>query len=147
MESCAECDKDIIHQPFFVCYSIDSPTYVTYRATLKGTSEMESDSLLSLLMVWVSKQQSIVVSGILMTVDSECMLAIHSLSERECVMPSPTPLVPSTTNTTTTPALSAFTHIVVIGVLVPAILLTLATFITVIVFYTIYKRNCKTTDL
>ncbi|CAI8055416.1 hypothetical protein GBAR_LOCUS30266, partial [Geodia barretti] len=134
MESCVECDKEIIHQPFFVCYS-ESPTYVTYRATLKGTAKMDSESLLSLLRVWVSKRESIIVSGILMAVDPECLVAIHSLSEEECFMLSPTPQVTSTTTAHTTTGVSNI-PIIVTGVLLPVIviiLLTVATSIPVIV--------------
>ena len=134
IESCVECDKEIIHQPFFVCYS-ESPTYVTYRATLKGTAKMDSESLLSLLRVWVSKRESIIVSGILMAVDPECLVAIHSLSEEECFMLSPTPQVTSTTTAHTTTGVSNI-PIIVTGVLLPVIviiLLTVATSIPVIV--------------
>ena len=80
---CAECDNDIIDNQSFVCFP-ESPTSVTYRARLKGTSETDSGSLISLIEKWVSGGASIIVTGVLMTVDSECSVTISSLSEGEC---------------------------------------------------------------
>ena len=67
---------------------------MTYRARLEGTSETDSDSLISLIEDWVrGGGASVIVTGILMTVDSHCSVAISSLSEPEC---SPTqPVTPS----------------------------------------------------
>ena len=141
MSSCGQCDKYTIHQPFFVCYPL-SPTYVTYRATLKGTSEMDSKSLVSLLGVWVSKRERIIVSGILMTVDSECSVVIHSLTEGECLMPSPSPHTTSTM-TAPDPTVVFNTPMIVIGVLVPSVLLTLTCSISVVVIYIIRRKHRK----
>ena len=58
---------------------------MTYRARLEGTSETDSGSLISLIEDWVSSGTSIIVTGILMTVDSKCSVAISSLNEGECV--------------------------------------------------------------
>ena len=82
---CAECGiiNDIIDKQSLVCFP-ESPTYVTYRARLEGTSETDSGSLISLIEEWVSGGASIIVTGVLMTVDSECSVAISSLSEGEC---------------------------------------------------------------
>ena len=82
--SCAECGitNDIDRQSF-VCYS-ESPTHVTYRARLEGTSETDSGSLISLIEDWVGSETGIIVTGVLMTVDSECSVAISSLTEGEC---------------------------------------------------------------
>ena len=90
-DSCSDCGitSDIIDRETqsFACYP-ESPTYVTYRARLKGTSETDSGSLISLIEDWVRGGDSIIVTGVLMTVDSECSVAISSLSEGECLSPS-----------------------------------------------------------
>ena len=84
--SCSDCGitNDIIDQQSFSCFP-ESPTYVTYHARLEGTSETDSGSLISLIEEWVSGGASIIVTGVLMTVDSECSVAISSLSEGECL--------------------------------------------------------------
>ena len=87
--------SDIIDKQSFSCYP-ESPTYVTYRARMQGTSETDSGSLISLIQEWVSGGASIIVTGVLMTVDSECSVAISSLSEGEC-----TPTQPPTTDSPT----------------------------------------------
>ena len=48
--SCSDCGitSDIIDRQSFSCYP-ESPTYVTYRARLEGTSETDSGSLISLI--------------------------------------------------------------------------------------------------
>ena len=99
--SCTECGitRDIIDRQSFSCYP-ESPTYVTYRARMQGTSKTDSGSLISLIEKWVlSREASIIVTGVLMRVDSECSVAISSLSEGEC---SPTqPPIPDHTTTQT----------------------------------------------
>ena len=89
--SCSDCDitSDIIDRDTqsFACYP-ESPTYVTYRARLEGTSETDSGSLISLIEDWVRGGASIIVTGVLMTVDSDCTVAITSLSEGECLSPA-----------------------------------------------------------
>ena len=72
-----------IDQQLFACFP-EYPTYVTYPARLEGTSETESGSLISLMEEWVSGGASIIVTGVLMTLDSEHSVAISSLSEGEC---------------------------------------------------------------
>ena len=91
--SCAECDitNDIIDEQSFACFP-ESATYVTYRARLEGTSEINSTSLISLIEEWVSNGSNIVMAGVLMTVDTECSVVISSLSEEKCF--------PSTESTT-----------------------------------------------
>ena len=85
--SCAECgiSSDIIDRQSFSCFP-ESPTHVTFRARLGGSSETDSGSLISLLESWVSGGATIIVTGVLMTVDAECSVAISSLSEGECSM-------------------------------------------------------------
>ena len=82
--SCGECVSEmVIDNQFFVCYP-ESPSHVTYRARLEGTSERESGSLISLIEEWVRGGASVIVTGVLMTVDPDCSVAISSLSEGEC---------------------------------------------------------------
>ena len=93
--SCTECKSENIERQSFSCFE-ESPTFVTYRARLEGTSETESDSLISLIEDWVrGGGASVIVTGILMTVDSHCSVAISFLSEPECSNPTPTSVVTS----------------------------------------------------
>ena len=64
---------------------------MTYRARLEGTSETDSGSLISLIEQWVRGGASVIVTGVLMTVDSDCSVAISSLSEPECSPPTNPP--------------------------------------------------------
>ena len=89
MGSYTECSNDIIDKQSFSCFP-ESPTHVTYRTRLEGTSETDSGSLISLIEQWVRGGASIIVTGVLMTVDSECSVAISSLSEGECSPITPT---------------------------------------------------------
>ena len=81
--SCGECSSEMIDNQFFVCYS-ESPSFLTYRARLEGTRETDSDSLISLIEEWVRGGVSVIVTGVLMTVDPHCSVTISSLSEPEC---------------------------------------------------------------
>ena len=94
--SCAECgiSSDIIDEQFFACFP-ESPTHVTFRARLGGSSETDSGSLISLLESWVSGGATIIVTGVLMTVDAECSVAISYLNEGEYSMTTTQP--PDTT--------------------------------------------------
>ena len=74
-----------------------------YRARLEGTSETDSGSLISLIEQWVRGGASIIVTGVLMTVDSECSVAISSLSEGECSPTQPTETDHTSSSTITTP--------------------------------------------
>ena len=128
--SCAECGitDDIIDKQSFACFP-ESPTYVTYRARLEGTSETDSGSLISLIEEWVSGGASIIVTGVLMTVDSECSVAISSLSEGEC-----SPTTDSTTTNTTLPT-------IVGGVVASLFIIALS--VVIIVVSLVIKRRRK----
>ena len=97
--SCSDCGitSDIIDRQSFACYP-ESPTYVTYRARLEGTSEIDSGSLISLIEDWGRGGASIIVTGVLMTVDKKCSVAITSLSEGECLSPTTDDSSPSSTS-------------------------------------------------
>ena len=128
--SCDECGitSDIIDKPSFACYP-ESPTYVTYRARLEGTSETDSGSLISLIEDWVSGGTSIIVTGVLMTVDSECSVAISSLNEGEC----------SSSTTTFSSQSPSDTAAIIGGVVAVVIFLIIA--ITVIAIVALVMKN------
>ena len=103
MSSCGECSSVMIDNQFLVCYP-ESPAFLTYRARLEGTSETDSGSLISIMEEWVTGGgANVTVTGVLMTVDSHCSVAISSLSQLECSPPSNTePRTNSTSTATTT---------------------------------------------
>ncbi|CAI8044499.1 hypothetical protein GBAR_LOCUS24676 [Geodia barretti] len=126
--------SDIIENTFFVCYP-ESPSFVTYRASLEGTSETDSSSLVSLIEAWVrGGGASVIVTGVLMTVDSHCSVAISSPSEPEC---SPTPPAPTakpagiegegtSSSDTTTPAITAGVVVVTVAVIIAVAIVIVA---------------------
>ena len=117
---------------------------MTYRARLEGTSETESDSLISLIEEWVSSGASINVTGVLMTVDSECSVAISSLSEGEC-----SPTQPPTSSTVTsavnsTVAASDNTVGAIIGGALAVVLIIASTVVVIVIVLTVIgKRRGK----
>ena len=143
--SCAECGitDDINDKQSFACFP-ESPTYVTYRARLEGTSETDSGSLISLIEEWVSGGASIIVTGVLMTVDSECSVAISSLSEGECSPTQPpiysTDPTPDIISTDTSAASESTNSAAIIGGVVAVILIvSVALTVTVITVVFIMK--------
>ena len=150
--SCAECGitSDIIDRQSFTCYP-ESPTHVTYRARLEGTSETDSGSLISLIEDWVGSETGVIVTGVLMIVDSECSVAISSLTERECSSIQP-PITDPTTSSTTDPTIGSTTTsssqsssdntAAIIGGGAVAVLLIIAiTFIAVVALILKYRRG------
>ena len=85
-QSCSSCaiTEDIIDMPLFVCFP-ESPTFVTFRARLEGTSETDSHTIITILEDWVKSGPSFTVTGVLMTVDSQCSVPISSPTEKECL--------------------------------------------------------------
>ena len=82
--SCSECWPEMIDNQLFVC-NPESPSFLTYRARLEGTSETDSGSIVSLIEAWVrGGEASLIMTGVLMTVDSHCSVAISSLSQPQC---------------------------------------------------------------
>ena len=149
--SCAECGitGDIIDRQSFACYP-ESPTHVTYRARLEGTSEADSGSLISLIEYWVSNGTGIIVTGVLMEVDSECSVAISSVTERECSSIQP-PITDPTTSSTTDPTISSSTTsssqsssdntAAIIGGAVAVLLIIAVTVIAVVALILKYRRG------
>ena len=76
--SCSDCSitNDIIDKQSFSCYP-ESPSYLTYRARLEGTSERDSSSLVSLRETWVRGGATVIVTAVLMRGDTECPVAIN----------------------------------------------------------------------
>jgi hypothetical protein len=142
MGSCLECDIDIIDKHSFSCFP-DSPSFVTYRARLEGTSERASGSLVSLIENWVKGgQASVIVTGVLLRVDSQCSVAITHLSEGQCV---PT-LPPTTTDHTTTSGSDTATLIGGATVAVVFIIaITIGITVTVIAFLVLRNRHLGNT--
>ena len=68
-----------IEEEHFVCFS-GSEEYVTFRAQLSSTADVESSTLLSLIEGWVSTGPTIIVSGVLRRVDKDCPVAISDFS-------------------------------------------------------------------
>ena len=150
--SCTECDiiTLVIDTPSFACFS-ESPTSVTYRAGLKSISETDSGSLISLIEDWVSGGTSIIVTGVLMTVDSKCSVAISSLSEGECQPPPANP----TTDRVTTPdptsdpvtdsSTTDNTAAIIGGVVAVVLIITFA--VVAIVMTLILKIRCENVSI
>ena len=149
--SCTDCgiSSDIIDEQSFACFP-ESPTHVTFRARLGGSSETDSGSLISLLESWVSGGATIIVTGVLMTVDAECSVAISSLSEGECSMtttqpPDTTASTPSSTDSTGTPSSDSQTSTdntaAVIGGVVAVILIIAITIIIIAIVALIMKSR------
>ena len=127
--SCAECSSDTIDMQSFSCYE-ESPTHITYRARLEGTSERDSDTLISVIEEWVRGEPSIIVTGVLMAIDSQCSVAIAALSEPEC---SPSP--------TTVPEMRSQTPSIVAGVVVVIIVIVIATAAPISILLILKKRH------
>ena len=136
---CPDCgftDASIDKQSFS-CYP-DSPSFVTYRARLEGTSQTDSDHFISLIEQWVSEGASVNVTEVLFKVDSKCSVEISNLSEDECTM-KPVVVTPTPFSTTEpTPSgqddpQSLTILLSVTGVIVIVIIVTIATIIAVLV--------------
>ena len=149
--SCTDCDiiSLIIDTPSFACFS-GSPTSVTYRARLKSISETDSGSLISLIEEWVSGGASIIVTGVLVTVDSKCSVAISSLSVGECQPPTTDPMTDSEVTTSdptsdpvtdSTPSTTDKTAAIIGGVV--AVILIIALTIAAVAITFNLKNNNK----
>ena len=129
---CPECSSDTIDRQSFSCYE-ESPSHVTYRARLEGTSERGSDSLISLIEDWVRGAPGVIVTGVLMTVDPHCSVAISSVSEPEC-SPATQPSECSCA-TNNTPSIVA-------GVVVVIVVIAAAISVIFIIFILRSPRRC-----
>ena len=122
-----------------VCSS-ESPSYMTYRARLEGTSETDSNTIISILDKWVKSGPDLIVLGELMTADSECKLVISSLNEEECMKYT----------TTSSPSQSSSMPFEIIGGVIAAVIVIVVVVIiavTVVVVRVRHKHRNTTTFL
>ena len=82
-QECSSCTSDIISEANFTC-DPESPTHVTYRARLEGTSETDSSYFISLIEAWVTMGTTVTVGGEILTVSPNCPVSIFSLEEELC---------------------------------------------------------------
>ena len=140
--SCSDCgiSSDIISTQSFSC-NPESPTYVIYRARLEGTSETDSGSLISLIEDWVRGGASIIVTGVRMTVDSECSVAISSLNEGECLEIPPITDHTATTATSSNANGSTNTAIIIGVTLTAVIVLSIVIAVTVVIIVALVLKT------
>ena len=140
MKVCGDdCDisNDIIDTSSFDC-DPDTPTTVIYLARLSGTSVIDSDYLISVIQDWVNDGASIMVGGVLMTVEPTSELPSPEPSS------DPSPGVntdPPTTSTSDTDNTAA-----IIGGCVVVILIIAIT-VTVIAIVAMVLKNCRHGDV
>ena len=160
--SCGECSSEMIDNQFFVCYP-ESPSFLTYRARLEGTRETDSDSLISLIEEWVRGGVSLIVTGVLMTVDPHCSVAISSPDQPECSPVSNTqpPTNSSSTFSTETSSVttadrstgdtadrstgddfSSTTTAIIGGVVVAIVLIIVVAIVIIIIALLVLKSHC-----
>ena len=99
-QECNSCTSSIISEANFTC-DPESPTHVTYRARLEGTSETDSSYFISLIEAWVTMGTTVTVGGEILTVSPNCPVSISSLEEELCT---------ATTFNTTSESPSNSTH-------------------------------------
>ena len=127
--SCPDCaiTSNVIDEQYFAC-DPESPTYITYRARLEGTSETDSNHLLSLIDLWTDTKPSIIVARVQMSVSPECSVAISSLSaSQDCSLQA----TPQTTVQTASSQNVIRNSGAVIGGAVSVILIVAITVVTV----------------
>ena len=154
---CPDCGvtQAIIDKQAFLCYP-ESPSYVTYRARLEGTSEVESGHLISLIGQWVGDGSGIIVNEVVMKVDPKCSVVISDLGEEECIpvhpivlMPTPIPTISmEVTNDVNEPTVSGqddqpktLTLTTTIGVIVVVVVLIITIGTTIIIIAVLVLRN------
>ena len=116
----------MLDEQSFSCFE-ESPSFLTYRARLEGTSERDSSSLISLIEAWVrGGGASVIVAGVLMTINANCSVAITSPSESECsyTPPPSTHAVCSSSNNTPSVVAGIVVVIVVIVIAVTTVIFT-----------------------
>ena len=124
--SCAECTGENIDRQSFSCFE-ESPLFLTYRARLEGTSATDSGSLIPLIEAWArGGGASVIVTGVLMTIDANCSVAITSPSDPECSYTPPlsTDAVCSSSNNTPSVVAGVVVSIVVIVIAVTTVIST-----------------------
>ena len=81
-------NKSNVDEESFAACNDQFSEYVTFRARLSGTSDNDSEYLVSLLAKWVSTSPKISVDGLEMKVankELDCTVFISGLNDRDCV--------------------------------------------------------------
>ncbi|CAI8048273.1 Netrin receptor DCC [Geodia barretti] len=145
--SCSECGPEMIDNQLFVCY-LESPSFLMYRARLEGTSETDSGSLVSLIEAWVrGGGASLILTGVLMTLDSHCSVAISSLSQPPQCSPSSTPTATSSPSTDMPPVERssdeepAQVYDAIIGGIVAVVLIVAITIAVITIVFLVLKER------
>ena len=141
---CPECgftDASIDKQSFS-CYS-QSPSFVTYRARLEGTSQTDSDHFISLIEQWVMGGASVIVAKVLLKMDSKCSVEISDLSEDECIMEVTVDPRQDEVLTTEPNSGSPSLTTILIGIIVIVIVIIIAITATVIAVLVLRSRQTQ----
>ena len=141
MELCSVCGvtNDIIDMQLIDC---GSESVIVYRARLEGTSQTDSGSLISLIEDWVNTAPRVLVRGVLMKVDSECSVAISSLSEEsECSNATMQPPVASTSSSSS----SVTTSLTTITGAAAAILTVIIVLVSIIILLKVRGSRIRNT--
>ena len=138
---CPDCSftDAAIDQQSFSCYP-DSPSFVTYRARLEGTSKTDSDHFISLIEQWVKGGASVIVSGVLMKVDVRCSVEISNLSEEECIMK---PVNTTTNDPDSKSGAPLSITVVAVVVLVVVLIIAITTAIVIITVVVLKSHKAK----
>ena len=138
--SCSECGPEMIDNQRFFC-NPESPSFLTYRARLEGTSERDSGSLVSLIEAWVSGGgASLILTGVQMSLDSSCSVAISSLSQPQCP-PSSTDMPAVERSSDDEPAQVSDAIIGGVVAVVIVLIITIAIAIVIIIVVLIIKNR------
>ena len=139
----------MLDEQSFSCFK-ESLSFLTYRARLEGTSATNSSSLISLIEAWVrGGGASVIVTGVLMAVDSQCSVTISFPSDPECSKPSPPSNEPKPSLTLTLPpsmtAGSDNTTAIIGGVAVAIVLIIVVAIVIVVIAALVLKNRRLTT--
>lgn len=82
--------QDNIVQSGFQCFDSNLQA-VTFRAALRGLSDVTSADLLTYTENWVHSEATVSVQSLRLEVDSDCPVTISSFSDSECGQSTPEP--------------------------------------------------------
>ena len=131
ISSCTDCN-DIIDMQSLDC---GSESVIIYRARLEGTSQRDSSSFINLIEDWVTSGPILIVTELLMTVDSQCTVVISSLIEGDCTQSITDTTANTTTldtNNNTTSSSSIFDNAAMIGGVVAVVIFIVIVIVAVI---------------
>ena len=129
-----------ITEKVFQCFA-NSEQWVTFRATLHGTTQATSSQLLTNIETWVAQTDTtIAIQGVRLHVDRSCLITISTFGDPECATVVPTSNSDEGTSTAE-PAQSNNTGAIVGGVVTVLVVIILA--VTVIVIAVLVVKNRK----